>query len=99
MKIHQHVKGRTDMQCRERWVNILDPNINKYVFRLLDHTHLFCSSVVLGQKKRIRNYGKQLTYMEQGIGLPLPMKWDPELIIIVGEDGNILWTVVSWMIS
>lgn len=28
VKIQMHVPGRTDVQCRERWVNILDPSIN-----------------------------------------------------------------------
>lgn len=27
-KVRQHVPGRTDVQCRERWVNILDPSLN-----------------------------------------------------------------------
>lgn len=27
VKIQQHVPGRTDVQCRERWVNILSPNV------------------------------------------------------------------------
>ncbi|KAG2176340.1 hypothetical protein INT43_005574 [Umbelopsis isabellina] len=31
-KVQQHIPGRTDMQCRERWVNILDP--------ALDHSKL-----------------------------------------------------------
>jgi hypothetical protein len=26
--IHEHIPGRTDVQCRERWCNILDPEIN-----------------------------------------------------------------------
>ena len=25
--IHKHVPGRTDVQCRERWVNVLDPAV------------------------------------------------------------------------
>ncbi|RKP14010.1 Homeodomain-like protein, partial [Piptocephalis cylindrospora] len=28
-KIKSYVAGRTDVQCRERWVNVLDPSINK----------------------------------------------------------------------
>src|SRR3990167_2032479 len=28
IKVQQHVQGRTDVQCRERWVNILNPNLN-----------------------------------------------------------------------
>jgi hypothetical protein len=28
IKIQAHVPGRTDMQCRERWVNILNPALN-----------------------------------------------------------------------
>ena len=28
IKVQQHVPGRTDVQCRERWVNILDPSLN-----------------------------------------------------------------------
>jgi hypothetical protein len=31
-KVQKHIPGRTDMQCRERWVNILDP--------ALDHSKL-----------------------------------------------------------
>lgn len=27
IKVQKHVPGRTDVQCRERWVNILDPNL------------------------------------------------------------------------
>jgi hypothetical protein len=27
-KVQKHIPGRTDMQCRERWVNILDPGLN-----------------------------------------------------------------------
>eukprot|EP01090_Pellita_catalonica_P003004 TRINITY_DN12636_c0_g1_i1.p1 TRINITY_DN12636_c0_g1~~TRINITY_DN12636_c0_g1_i1.p1 ORF type:complete len:452 (+),score=89.12 TRINITY_DN12636_c0_g1_i1:101-1357(+) len=27
-KISKHVPGRTDVQCRERWVNILNPDLN-----------------------------------------------------------------------
>jgi hypothetical protein len=27
-KIQQHVPGRTDVQCRERWVNVLNPELN-----------------------------------------------------------------------
>lgn len=27
-KVQQHIPGRTDMQCRERWVNILDPTLD-----------------------------------------------------------------------
>jgi len=26
-KVAQHVPGRTDVQCRERWVNVLDPEL------------------------------------------------------------------------
>jgi len=29
IKIQQHVPGRTDVQCRERWVNILAPEVNQ----------------------------------------------------------------------
>eukprot|EP01113_Clastostelium_recurvatum_P049514 TRINITY_DN9185_c0_g1_i3.p1 TRINITY_DN9185_c0_g1~~TRINITY_DN9185_c0_g1_i3.p1 ORF type:complete len:959 (-),score=240.93 TRINITY_DN9185_c0_g1_i3:531-3407(-) len=29
IKICQHVPGRTDVQCRERWVNVLCPDVNK----------------------------------------------------------------------
>jgi hypothetical protein len=25
--VERQVRGRTDAQCRERWVNILDPNL------------------------------------------------------------------------
>ena len=25
--VQQHVDGRTDVQCRERWVNVLDPRL------------------------------------------------------------------------
>eukprot|EP01089_Gocevia_fonbrunei_P019137 TRINITY_DN6675_c0_g2_i3.p1 TRINITY_DN6675_c0_g2~~TRINITY_DN6675_c0_g2_i3.p1 ORF type:complete len:317 (+),score=95.79 TRINITY_DN6675_c0_g2_i3:144-953(+) len=28
IKIQKHVPGRTDVQCRERWVNILNPQLN-----------------------------------------------------------------------
>ena len=28
VKVAQHTPGRTDVQCRERWVNILDPELN-----------------------------------------------------------------------
>jgi len=27
-KVQKHIPGRTDMQCRERWVNVLDPSLN-----------------------------------------------------------------------
>jgi len=27
MKIQQHIPGRTDVQCRERWMNVLSPEI------------------------------------------------------------------------
>lgn len=27
VKVQQHVPGRTDVQCRERWVNILNPEL------------------------------------------------------------------------
>jgi hypothetical protein len=26
--VQRHVPGRTDVQCRERWVNVLDPGVN-----------------------------------------------------------------------
>ena len=29
VKVQQHVPGRTDVQCRERWVNILNPDLNQ----------------------------------------------------------------------
>lgn len=28
-KIQQHVQGRTDVKCRERWVNVLSPQLTK----------------------------------------------------------------------
>lgn len=28
IRIQQHVPGRTDVQCRERWVNVLNPDLN-----------------------------------------------------------------------
>lgn len=28
MLIQRHVEGRTDVQCRERWANVLNPNLN-----------------------------------------------------------------------
>lgn len=27
VQIEKHVPGRTDVQCRERWVNVLDPKV------------------------------------------------------------------------
>ena len=27
-KIQRHVPGRTDVQCRERWANVLNPELN-----------------------------------------------------------------------
>jgi hypothetical protein len=50
IKVQQHVPGRTDVQCRERWVNILDPELKnsqwtKEVFSLL--LSLFCFMYVL----------------------------------------------------
>ncbi len=32
IQIQQHVPGRTDVQCRERWVNVLDPDLNNEPF-------------------------------------------------------------------
>lgn len=29
VKIQQYVLGRTDVQCRERWMNVLSPEIKK----------------------------------------------------------------------
>jgi len=29
VSLQAHIPGRTDVQCRERWVNILDPQLNK----------------------------------------------------------------------
>ena len=28
-KVQQHVPGRTDVQCRERWINVLDPHLKQ----------------------------------------------------------------------
>ena len=28
VQIQKHVPGRTDFQCRERWANILNPDLN-----------------------------------------------------------------------
>lgn len=28
VEIREHVPGRTDVQCRERWMNILNPELN-----------------------------------------------------------------------
>ncbi|KYQ93817.1 putative myb transcription factor [Tieghemostelium lacteum] len=30
--VKKHVPGRTDMQCRERWCNVIDPQLNKTPF-------------------------------------------------------------------
>lgn len=30
--IQKYVPGRTDVQCRERWVNVLDPRLNAAPF-------------------------------------------------------------------
>jgi hypothetical protein len=27
--VQKHIPGRTDMQCRERWVNVLDPDLDR----------------------------------------------------------------------
>lgn len=32
VKVQSHVRGRTDMQCRERWMNVLDPAIDNGPF-------------------------------------------------------------------
>jgi len=29
VKIQSYVLGRTDVKCRERWVNVLDPAVKK----------------------------------------------------------------------
>jgi hypothetical protein len=28
-RVQRHVPGRTDVKCRERWVNVLDPGLSK----------------------------------------------------------------------
>ncbi|KXN69536.1 hypothetical protein CONCODRAFT_18259 [Conidiobolus coronatus NRRL 28638] len=40
IKVQQHVPGRTDVQCRERWMNILHPNVNQEPWTDYEDAHL-----------------------------------------------------------
>ncbi|KAI8636638.1 hypothetical protein BD408DRAFT_425811 [Parasitella parasitica] len=39
-KVQRLIPGRTDMQCRERWVNILQPSVNRAKFTQEETDHL-----------------------------------------------------------
>ncbi|KAI9295289.1 hypothetical protein K502DRAFT_225978 [Neoconidiobolus thromboides FSU 785] len=40
VKIQPHVKGRTDVQCRERWMNVLHPGIDDSYWNPYEDAHL-----------------------------------------------------------
>ncbi|KAI9031662.1 Homeodomain-like protein [Phycomyces nitens] len=49
-KICLHTPGRTDMQCRERWTNILSPKINRKPMSAEEKQQLVCLVEEHGQK-------------------------------------------------
>ncbi len=74
IKIQAHVPGRTDMQCRERWVNILNPVLNNgpwteevFFFFCFNTCSSYFVSIIPFDAilifRRISGYDKQLKLM------------------------------------
>lgn len=52
-RIHKHIPGRTDVQCRERWVNVLNPELNAgpWTPEVIHSNHFLFSNISLGRRK------------------------------------------------
>ncbi|ORX46514.1 hypothetical protein DM01DRAFT_1339516 [Hesseltinella vesiculosa] len=57
-KVQRHIPGRTDMQCRERWVNVLDDNLKFGPFSEEENALLV---------KLVAEHGRKWSYLSQFI--------------------------------
>ncbi|KAI7857212.1 Homeodomain-like protein [Circinella umbellata] len=55
-KVQRYVPGRTDMQCRERYMNVLDPRLN---------TSVFTSEETAKLVELIEKHGRRWSYLTQ----------------------------------
>jgi myb proto-oncogene protein len=104
------IPGRTNLQCRRRWVCFVDPDLNESVWKAKEDGKLTAAVTKLGKnwvrvaelvpgRTRIQCAERWRVHMDPNIGLNKTGKWtvkeDTRLTEAVAEHGDNNWAVVG----